>query len=155
MRRFVLDTNMVLAALKDHPVWREAATEHGLGADDALVIISVATMAELRSLAEQNGWGDAKKEKLEKLLRRYVIIDISHNDGALMEAYSRIDAFSQGRLTGYTLGLTSRNMGKNDLWIAATAAVTKAKLLTTDADFDHWKEGFVDLDRRKPGAAPK
>lgn len=28
-------------------------------------------------------------------------------------------------------------MGKNDLWIAATAYVTGATLLTTDADFDH------------------
>jgi len=32
---------------------------------------------------------------------------------------------------------TSRNMGKNDLWIAATAHVSNAILLTTDRDFDH------------------
>jgi tRNA(fMet)-specific endonuclease VapC len=150
MRRFVLDTNVVLAALKDHAVWRKAFADHSLGAEDALVMISVVTEAELRSLAEQNGWGTAKKEKLEKLLRRYVIIDISHNDNALVEAYSRIDAFSQGKLVGFTLGLSSRNMGKNDLWIAATASITKAKLLTTDADFDHLKGSFLQLDRIKP-----
>jgi len=149
MRRFVLDTNMVLAALKEHAVWKQAQTQHALGADDALVMISVVTMAELLSLAEQNGWGAPKKEKLEKLLRRYVVIDISHNDVAMMEAYARIDAFSQGKLVGFTLGLSSRNMGKNDLWIAATAAVTKAVLLTTDADFDHLKGGFLDLDRMR------
>ena len=28
-----------------------------------------------------------------------------------------------------------RVMGKNDLWIAATAALTDARLLTSDADF--------------------
>ena len=28
-------------------------------------------------------------------------------------------------------------MGKNDLWIAATAQVSGATLLTTDMDFDH------------------
>jgi tRNA(fMet)-specific endonuclease VapC len=28
-------------------------------------------------------------------------------------------------------------MGKNDLWIAASAAVTSAVLMTTDKDFDH------------------
>lgn len=149
MRRFVLDTNMVLAAFKDHPIWKKASVGHALGADDALVMISVVTDAELRSLAEQNGWGAPKKEKLEKLLRRYVIIDISHNDDALMETYARIDAFSQGKLAGHTLGLTSRNMGKNDLWIAATAAITKATLLTTDADFDHLKDVFLGLDRIK------
>lgn len=147
MRRFVLDTNLVLAALKDHVAWRTAQVDHSLGADDALIMISAVTMAELLSLTEQNGWGAPKKEKLEKLLRRYVIIDINHNDLPMMEAYARIDAFSQGKLVGFTLGLSSRNMGKNDLWIAATAAVTKAKLLTTDADFDHLKGVFLDLDR--------
>ncbi len=150
MRRFVLDTNVVLAALKDHPLWQRLQVEHKLGADDALVMISTVTMAELLSLAEQNGWGQQKKEKLEKLLRRYVIIDINHADDPLMTSYARIDAFSQGRLTGHTLGLSSRNMGKNDLWIAATAAVTKATLVTTDPDFDHLKEMFIDLDRVKP-----
>ncbi len=30
-----------------------------------------------------------------------------------------------------------RPMGKNDLWIAATAKVSGLTLLTTDADFDH------------------
>lgn len=28
-------------------------------------------------------------------------------------------------------------MGKNDVWIAATAKVANAVLLTIDADFDH------------------
>jgi predicted nucleic acid-binding protein len=28
-------------------------------------------------------------------------------------------------------------MGKNDLWIAATACVTHLPLITTDRDFDH------------------
>ena len=64
MRRFVLDTNMVLAALKDHAVWKQAQVGHALAADDALVMISAVTMAELFSLAEQNGWGTSKKEKL-------------------------------------------------------------------------------------------
>lgn len=146
----MLDTNVVLAALKDHPLWQRLQAEHKLMADDALVMISTVTMGELQSLAEQNGWGLQKKEKLEKLLRRYVIIDINHADDPLITSYARIDAFSQGRLVGHTLGLSSRNMGKNDLWIAATAAVTKATLLTTDRDFDHLKGLFLGLDRVKP-----
>ena len=148
MRRFVLDTNVVLAALKDHPLWSHVQSKYNLSADDALLIISTATVGELLSLAEQQGWGQPKKEKLEKILRRYVIIDISHADDPIMSTYARIDAFSQGKLTGHTLGLSSRNMGKNDPWIAATAAVTNAKLITTDADFDHLGEVFLDLDRQ-------
>jgi len=34
-------------------------------------------------------------------------------------------------------------MGKNDLWIAATAHVTGATLLTTDKDFDHLDPQFL------------
>lgn len=33
--------------------------------------------------------------------------------------------------------LSSRNMGKNDLWIAATALYFDFPLHTTDNDFDH------------------
>ncbi len=34
-------------------------------------------------------------------------------------------------------------MGKNDLWIAATANATGALLLTTDKDFDHLDGAFL------------
>jgi tRNA(fMet)-specific endonuclease VapC len=36
-------------------------------------------------------------------------------------------------------------MGKNDLWIAATASVYECKLLTTDLDFQHLHPQFVDV----------
>ena len=41
-------------------------------------------------------------------------------------------------------------MGKNDLWIAATAFVTKATLLTTDKDFDHMHPAFLQRDWINP-----
>ena len=44
-----------------------------------------------------------------------------------------------------TGGMSSRNMGKNDLWIAAAASVLNAKLLTTDKDFDHLNEEFLEI----------
>jgi len=36
-------------------------------------------------------------------------------------------------------------MGKNDLWIAATASVTGAGLMTIDGDFDHLDGKFLEL----------
>ncbi|MEM1326730.1 MAG: PIN domain-containing protein [Bacteroidota bacterium] len=36
-------------------------------------------------------------------------------------------------------------MGKNDLWIAATASHYDLKLLTTDKDFLHLEDKFIDL----------
>jgi tRNA(fMet)-specific endonuclease VapC len=52
-------------------------------------------------------------------------------------------------------GLTARNMGKNDLWIAATGSVLKATLLTMDEDFNHLNKIFLDvvrIDQRLTGA---
>jgi len=35
-------------------------------------------------------------------------------------------------------------MGKNDLWIASTAALLGLKLITTDADFNHLHDVFIE-----------
>jgi tRNA(fMet)-specific endonuclease VapC len=44
-------------------------------------------------------------------------------------------------------GLTARNMGKNDLWIAATGSVINATLLTIDDDFNHLNKVFLEVVR--------
>jgi len=36
-------------------------------------------------------------------------------------------------------------MGKNDLWIAATASVLNAALVAIDHDFDHLSSVFLDV----------
>ncbi len=43
-------------------------------------------------------------------------------------------------------------MGKNDLWIAATASVMQARLLTTDKDFDKLVPQFLARDWIDPDA---
>ncbi|MEM8524718.1 MAG: hypothetical protein AAGG68_08740 [Bacteroidota bacterium] len=48
-------------------------------------------------------------------------------------------------MTEYKGGFTSRNMGKNDMWIAATASIAEAKFFTTDKDFHHLDRTFIDL----------
>ena len=65
----------------------------------------------------------------------------------MMRAYADIDAYSQGKLTRLSSPFTSKNMGKNDLWIAAAAHVTGATLVTTDADFDHLDGVFIKLEK--------
>lgn len=37
-------------------------------------------------------------------------------------------------------------MGKNDLWIAATASILGAKLLTTDNDFEHLNGKYLEIE---------
>ena len=63
-------------------------------------------------------------------------IEINAN---LIPAYVYLETYSQGRLAAQPLppGLSARNMGKNDLWIAATALYFDIELHTADHDFDH------------------
>lgn len=76
---------------------------------------------------------------------RFLIIDINTKD--IINRYAEIDAFSQGRLNRRKSNFTARNMGKNDIWIAATASVLDATLLTTDNDFDHLHGEFLSLEK--------
>lgn len=43
--------------------------------------------------------------------------------------------------------MSARNMGKNDLWIAATTAVSNATLITANNDFDHLNFEFIRIDK--------
>jgi tRNA(fMet)-specific endonuclease VapC len=43
------------------------------------------------------------------------------------------------------VSFAAKNMGKNDLWIAATASVLKIPLLTTDKDFDHLNGIYLEV----------
>ncbi len=138
MNRFILDTNICLAYVRGKSELYGAVEQKlNLLNPDTLTIISVVTKAELLSLGLKNGWGKKKLSKLEKLLNKMYIININESDKALIEAYAKIDAYSQGRLQEVPLEIISRNLGKNDLWIAATAFVTNAELVPTDSDFDH------------------
>ncbi len=76
-------------------------------------------------------------------MEEIIVIDINAED--ILNRYAEIDAFSQGRLDSKKSNFTARNMGKNDLWIAATASVLDATLLTTDNDFDHLQNEFLQV----------
>lgn len=81
-------------------------------------------------------------------MQQLTVVDIEVGNADLIESYVSIDAFSQGKTSapnGQMLGNSSRNMGKNDLWIAATAHVLNAVLLTTDNDFDHLHQIFFEV----------
>ena len=106
-------------------------------------IVSVVTHGEIESLALRNKWGEKRKKAVAKFFEKCVTTDINSRD--VIKKYGEIDTFSQGKLKKLPLGQTSRNMGKNDLWIAATAAVTNSTLLTSDKDFNHLNKIYFDL----------
>ena len=100
------------------------------------VVIPMVVVGELKAFALKSDWGYQKVTFLQSLLDYYPLVDVSLE---LAEMYAELDAYSQGKLRNKPLPnkLSSRNMGKNDLWIAATALYFDFPLHTTDNDFDH------------------
>lgn len=106
-------------------------------------IISVVSIGELKSIALQNNWGEHKINRLNDFVKQFLIADI--NVETIIQRYAEIDAFSQGKLPNSPVKSSSKNMGKNDLWIAATASVLKAALLIANKDYVHLDNEFIKL----------
>lgn len=139
---YVLDTNIIVHYIKKHPICDFIDQNYAPFDSSNLPIISIVTQAELESIAHQRNWGDKTRKILHTLLNEFLIISIDSLE--LVKKYAEIDAFSQGKLISKPLpnNLSSRNMGKNDLWIASTATITNSALMTTDNDFDHLDNEF-------------
>ncbi len=66
----------------------------------------------------------------------------------LISAYTRIDAYSKRKIkdnNGNLLKDSHKTMGKNDIWIAATAYALNIPLITTDSDFDHLNDTLIEV----------
>lgn len=115
----LFDTNIVLAVGRAKEASRLLEALNPTG---QLVYISFATIAEIQSIAYQSGWGQRKVTILENFFSAIRVIAISD---LLLPAYIGIDAYSQRNHPDYAWYsfTTPRNMGKNDLYIAATASL--------------------------------
>jgi tRNA(fMet)-specific endonuclease VapC len=146
MIRYILDTNIVLHYIRASTLYKRIEKEHQLTNPNSTILISIVTKAELLSIAKQRNWTNPEKLKIlnKGMDNSFIVLDIT-NDDALLKAYGEIDAYSQGKLAGRTLNNSARNMGKNDLWIAATATVTNSTLITTYQDYDHLNGIFLNV----------
>lgn len=143
---YLFDTNILVFIIKGHSVI--AGLESEIDSDpNGLRIISIVSKGEIESLAIQFKWGEKRLQQLESLLNQFLIVPIDSNQ--IVKAYSKIDAFSQGKHPTLRLSGSSRNMGKNDLWIAATASVTNSTLITVDGDFDHLDKNIIAVRKLK------
>ncbi|GAB2611788.1 hypothetical protein GCM10027035_05310 [Emticicia sediminis] len=128
----LLDTNIVIKHIRKELIYANSS------------FISIVTVGELKAFAKKKNWGENKLQLLKKNLDVLSVIDISHH---ITDIYAEIDAFSQGLHPEKKLSTTARNMGKNDLWIAATAYFFDIPLQTTDNDFDHLTDFGLKLDK--------
>lgn len=152
MRQIIFDTNILIHLVRSNP--KDNIVNNLLDFIDKLpnpvVVISVVSIAEVKSFSISNGWGLEKIRKLQTLMDDFVNFDIEHMEHSLIEAYIDIDTYSKRKKLsplGSLMPQSAIKMGKNDLWIAATAKVLNATLVTCDKDFDHLHDVYIDLKR--------
>lgn len=121
----LLDTNVLIQLVRGNEIGRRIDTNYQLRARLERPLISIITVGESLALARKFKWGKAKADQLKELLSEVVLVDINH--ASVLEKYAEISDYLEN---------IGQPMGQNDMWIAATAAVSNSWLLTTDTDFD-------------------
>lgn len=132
----LLDTNILVHAVRNNATGQFVKQHYGLLVREPVPFVSVVSDGELRSLIQQFSWGRHNAEQARFYLASFYRLTI--DNPAILEAYALIDNLSR------SVGV---RMGKNDLWIAATAHAFDATLVTTDADFGHLPQNLVRHER--------
>jgi tRNA(fMet)-specific endonuclease VapC len=143
---YLLDTNILVRLIQGNDLGKYIDQRFALTTSLSTCVISVVTVGEMKALVHQFQWGQQKRTALDNLLGKIPWIDI--NDAAILDAYGNIDGHNK-QLKPH------KTMGKNDVWIAATAHVTKLTLLTIDHDFDHLEGLFLTRIWIDPASKPQ
>jgi tRNA(fMet)-specific endonuclease VapC len=141
MKPLLFDTNALLLFLRGDGHWQAVYQKYDV--ENTLNCLSVISLGELYAIALRNNWGERRLAQIAQVRQDFTIVDINIEE--IIQRYAQIDAFSQGKLANRPLAVSARNMGKNDLWIAATASVFDMQLITADADFEHLDASFLTL----------
>ncbi len=141
---YLLDTNILVHLVRNSAKGVTLEQDYGLLSKENNIYISAVTKGEILSFSKQSAWGKPKMGRLFYILETLSSIPIN-GDSPLMDAYADINAYSQGKHPEFLPleGFSAKNMGKNDLWIAATAFLLDIPLLTTDLDFNHLHPNFI------------
>lgn len=116
---FVRHTSRWLQASDRYGSWDTATRDR---VESALLAISVVTIAEVRFGHVRGGWGARRIVESERDLTRFLPLTI---DDPHLHEWARLRNAARAR------GIA---IGDNDLWIAATASVREAVLITCDKD---------------------
>lgn len=110
----ILDTNIVSYLMKGGPLGR-ADQPH---VQNHLLAISFITVGELYFGAEKGNWGKSRRNELEAIIRRFVILPYDHE---IARCYGRLVAERQR---------AGRPIAPNDAWIAACTVRHAVPLVT-------------------------
>jgi len=140
---YLLDTNVLVHYVRGSAVWQRIRDAYRPLTVTPTPKYCVVSDGEIRSLALQWEWAEKKLDQMEFCLGFFQPQTIDHPK--VQRTYATIDAYCES---------IGQSMGKNDLWIAATAAVTGATLLTTDRDFDKLAPRFLTREWIDPETSP-
>jgi tRNA(fMet)-specific endonuclease VapC len=132
---YILDTDILVHLTRDDETGKEIKARYDPLMSEITPALCVVTDGEIRSLAYQFSWGEDKRARMMFLLSYFRRFPVEPTD--VLEAYAVMDAHSKR---------SGIRMGKNDVWIAATAHVSGFTLLTTDHDFDHLAPDFLEIE---------
>jgi predicted nucleic acid-binding protein len=138
---YLLDTNVIVELVRWNPLGQYLDATYGLLAGTTSCSVSVITHGELNALMRKFNWGSRNIAFMQACLSALTLLDI--NDPQLLTAYGEIDAACDAG---------GRPMGKNDVWIAATARVTATTVLTSDRDFDFIHGTWIDREWVDPAS---
>jgi predicted nucleic acid-binding protein len=121
--RLVVDTDVASFVFKWHPEFAPRYVGMMRGSE---LVISFMTMAEMRQGALDANWGPRRLEVLESYLADFSVL---HSDSLLCSRWAAVRNESARK---------GRQMSSADAWIAATALVLSAPLVTNNAkDYRH------------------
>lgn len=140
--KYLLDTNIIINLVRNDNFEQEFNQTYLIPQNT--LTTSVVVIGELEAFALKQKWGKRKIRGLNRIIKSLMVYPIRTKQ--IINRYAEIDAFSQNKLTNKPLKMSARNMGKNDIWIAATASVYDMTLLTMDRDFEHLSEVFLELE---------
>ncbi len=139
----LLDTGILIHLVRDNSIGRTIDSRFRLRMRSERPLVSIITVGEALAFARKLSWGPAKLAALEGLFEDLVVVDLSDE---VLELYAEVDFF---------LGRSGKPIEQNDMWIAATAIVSGAHLITTDKDFDPLFPAYLDrtwIDPQRPDA---
>ncbi len=119
----------------------QVEADYGVQSSRFRPMICTVTLGEIRAFSRE--WPAARMKVLNEILAELYVIDISRDD--VIDEYSNLHKYSQGASELAEKGAKGKNIGHNDLWIAAAANAVDAVVLTTDRDFLRLPEGTVRL----------
>lgn len=141
--KLLLDTNIFVHMGRSFDLAERIDTDHRIFDYGHELLTSFVCVGEINAIIHKARYGEARQFRVKKLLKKVAILEISYEP--ILKFYEEIDAFSEGKHQSRKGDFSANPMGKNDLWIAATAAAFDLTLVTTDKDFNHLEGHFIDL----------